>query len=71
MLRGMFAQLLSGLIIVGLLVGWWLSAGSDVSVMARQAMSLALWVGSMFEPVIGSLFDGTSDAAANLDAAGW
>lgn len=73
-LRSLFAQLLSGLIIVGLLVGWWMSAGRDLSVMAGQAYSLAMWVGSLFEPVIGSLFDGTGKAAANLDTApatGW
>lgn len=71
-LRALFAQVLSGLILVGILVGWWLSAGRDLSVMAEQAYSLAMWVGSLFEPIIGSLFDGTGEAAANLDAsAGW
>lgn len=71
-LRALFAQVLSGLILVGILVGWWLSAGRDLSVMAEQAYSLAMWIGSLFEPIIGSLFDGTGRAAANLDAsAGW
>ena len=70
MLRSLFAQILSGLIITGLLVGWWMSAGNDMSVMAGQAYSLVLWVGSLFEPVIGSMFNGTGRAASNLSA-GW
>lgn len=60
MIRHLFGQIISALIIVGFLVGWWLSAEQDFGVMAQQAMDLILWVGSMFEPLVSGLFNSTS-----------
>lgn len=56
MLRSLFGQLLSALVIVGILVGWWLAADQNFGVMMQQAFNLALWIGGMFEPLVGGLF---------------
>lgn len=63
MLRNLAGQLFSTMILVGLLVGWWMAAGRDVGIMGSQAYGLAMWAGSLFAPLIESLFGATATAA--------
>lgn len=52
MLRHLASQVISGLVVTGVLVGWWLAADRDFGVMAHQAMNLVMWVGAFFQPMI-------------------
>lgn len=59
MLRNLFGQVLSALVLGGLLVGWWMAADRDFSVMANQAVGVFMWAGETLKPLFDTIFDRT------------
>lgn len=63
MLRNLIGQVFSAVVLGGILVGWWLAADQDFSVMANQAMGVLMWAGNLFRPVIDTIMSHTANAA--------
>jgi hypothetical protein len=57
MLRGLVGQIFSLAIVVGILIGWWMSSGQNFEVMLDQLIGLAMFLGGLFEPIVSGIFN--------------